>query len=122
MKIDEESLLSGDDQLMLRSSLLVAALQALQATGGELYVAETKDEKFLFIQKDDIIVCFHITPDADPYSEKIQLFARALANAVIKIHDERNIDTSMVEVQEYLSGVGSIIEKIISKLLDRIRF
>jgi len=121
MKIDRETLLATTGDLTLKSSLLVAALQALTTTGENLHIAETEEGKHIFVQKDDIVVHLLISKGEDPYSEKAHLIAHAVASAVVQLHEELEVDPTLMMVDDYLEEVGTILDKFIKKLAQRLK-
>jgi len=120
MRIDKDTLLATTGDLTLRSSLLVAALQALAASGGNLHIAETDEGKHLFVQKDEIVVHVLLSKDVDPYYEKYHYLAHGVAAAVVQLHEELNIDPTLMLVNDYLEEVGTILDKFIKRLLQRL--
>jgi len=120
LEIDREALLATSGDLSLRSSLLVATLQALAASGGNLHIAETDEGKHLFVQKDDIVVHLLLARDVDPYQEKYHYLAHAVASAVVQLHRELDVDPTMMLVNDYLDEVGTILDMFIRKLVQRL--
>ncbi len=117
-KVVLDELLS--DRKILRSSLIIAALQGLKETGGGLQFVETEAEKYIIIMKRGIVICILLSPTADPRSEKIQLFSHALAEGIARMHEKLGIEPGMVNVTDYIKRITPIFEQYLERLLKRI--
>ncbi|MEX2690716.1 MAG: hypothetical protein Q6351_010420 [Candidatus Njordarchaeum guaymaensis] len=117
-KVDMEALSAGGTSM--RSSLLVAAIQAL-AKGEKLSsFVSLEGKKHLLLKKENIIINVTFTGDVDEYTENAYIFAYAVLHAILRIHEYTNLLIDFVDVNEYVNTVGPIFQKFVSKLMQRL--
>lgn len=118
MDLDLDSMKS--DKQVFSSSLLVVAIQGLDATGKLFNVVESEKEKFLVIKKEDISLVLALDPDVDIYDAKIHLFARSLLAAYIKLMDKLDISLDFLTVDDYIKKVREPFRRLVIRLLEKI--
>lgn len=118
MDLDTERMKS--DKQVFKSSLLVVAIQGLDAEGKLFNIVESEKEKFLVVKKGDVALVLSLNLDADPYDPKIQLFARSLLTAFIKMLDKLGITPDLLTMNDYIKDVREPFKKLVIRLIEKI--
>ncbi len=117
-RVIEEEIFS--EEKTLRSSLIVAALQGLKETGEGIKFIETKNEKYVILMRDNLVINFILPLDANIKDEKLLIFIHSIAEGVAKINKKLGLQPDIIDIKDYIAKFDPIFRKYINKLIQKI--
>lgn len=112
--------IASSNRDVLKSSLLVAAIQGLSETGTKISTIETEEEKYLLVKKKNLILVLVLPKDADAYSEKLHLFAHSLVHGLVKLHEKMGLSPGDISMEEYYEKMEKPFNRLMNLLISKI--